>query len=152
MAVEIRDGTVEDVDDVARVWSAATAARDGDPDPAGLEAARVPIMAVSSERDSVFVVGVVAERVVAFALAAPSTSHGVREADLRFVGVAPDRWGEGLGTRVLGGLVTRLASMRYSAVQLLVYADNTSAIGLYERLGWIAVDEPPRAHPQTGKL
>src|SRR3954467_4254483 len=105
MAAEIRNGTIDDLDGVAAVWASATAARDGHSRPAALELARLPILAVTSQAGFVLVVAA-AERIVAFALALPATD-GLREADVRFVAVAPDHWGEGLGAQVLAQLVKR---------------------------------------------
>jgi ribosomal protein S18 acetylase RimI-like enzyme len=151
MAMEIRDGTIDDIDGVASVWAAATAARDGHSRPAALEVARLPILAVTSRPDFVLVVAV-AERIVAFALALSATTDRLRDADVRFVAVAPDHWGEGLGAQVLARLVERLTCLGHDSAQLLVYTDNIPAIRLYERLGWVAVDEPPSPHPGSGRL
>jgi len=149
--VHLRDGDLEDLDGMARVWAAATAARDGLASPAPLADARAPILAAMTDHSAVAVVAV-EEDIVAFAVATTGSPVDVRVAEVRFVGVAPHRWRAGLGERVLASLVARLAHLRYDAASLLVYVDNPAAIALYERCGWTASTRPPTVHPRSGRL
>jgi ribosomal protein S18 acetylase RimI-like enzyme len=55
--------------------------------------------------------------------------------------VAPERWGEGIGGRVLGGRVLdgvleEARSRGYERAQLWTHADNARAQGLYEKYGF----------------
>lgn len=77
--IRVRDGALEDVDGVARVWADATAARDGDLPPARLEIAREPILSVMRE-DGYLLIVVAAPRIVAFALATPAASEPLERA------------------------------------------------------------------------
>jgi ribosomal protein S18 acetylase RimI-like enzyme len=149
--VELRDGRLEDVDGMARVWAAATAARDGRSTPASLAEAREPILAAMTDHGATAVVAV-GQDVVAFAVATTRAPPDAREAEVRFVGVAPPRWREGVGERVLASLVARLRQRGYDAAGLLVYVDNPAAIALYERGGWTASANSPTVHPRSGRL
>ena len=50
--------------------------------------------------------------------------------------VAPERWGEGIGGRVLGGVLEEARSRGYERAQLWTHADNAHAQRLYERHGF----------------
>ena len=50
--------------------------------------------------------------------------------------VAPERWGEGIGGRVLGGVLEEARSRGYERAQLWTHADNSHAQRLYERHGF----------------
>jgi ribosomal protein S18 acetylase RimI-like enzyme len=149
-ARDVRDGALEDIDGVARVWAAATAARDGDLAPARLEIARQPILSVMRDEGYLLIV-IAAPRIVAFALATPAASEPHRVAEIVYVGVDPRRWGEGLGARVLDSLAKRLPELGYPSAELWVYSDNVRAIRLYEWLGWRASEERCSVHPRTRK-
>jgi ribosomal protein S18 acetylase RimI-like enzyme len=50
--------------------------------------------------------------------------------------VAPERWGEGIGGRVLGGVLEEARSRGYERAQLWTQAENAHAQRLYERHGF----------------
>jgi ribosomal protein S18 acetylase RimI-like enzyme len=50
--------------------------------------------------------------------------------------VAPERWGEGIGGRVLGGVLDEARSRDYERAQLWTHADNARARRLYENYGF----------------
>jgi ribosomal protein S18 acetylase RimI-like enzyme len=50
--------------------------------------------------------------------------------------VAPERWGEGIGGRVLGGVLEEARSRGYERAQLWTHADNARAQRLDERQGF----------------
>ena len=50
--------------------------------------------------------------------------------------VAPERWGEGIGGRVLSGVLEEARSRGYERAQLWTHADNARAQRLYERQGF----------------
>jgi ribosomal protein S18 acetylase RimI-like enzyme len=149
MRPEVRRGSPEDVDGAAAVWARATARRDGEAEIPSLDAARAVLLDGLRADRSTFVVAVDESAVVGFATAEPATSPEV--AEVRFVGVEPAYWGSGVGGAVLARLADELASAGFLAAQLLVYADNTSARRLYERLGWTWDRQEPSLHPRTGK-
>lgn len=53
------------------------------------------------------------------------------------VSVRPDRWGRGVGTRLVRHLMGEARARGYSAFQLWTHADNERAQRLYERLGFV---------------
>jgi len=131
---------------MAQLWAEATAARDGDPDVAGLELSRPLVLDAMDRPGTIATVAVDGGEVVAFALAyldggAPRVG---------FVAASPERWGEGLAARVLQALTAELAVEGHEHATLYVYADNEPAIRLYERLGWTRASGE-QAHPTTGR-
>ena len=52
--------------------------------------------------------------------------------------VAPDRWGEGLGGRLVDALLVEVRSRGYQRAQLWTQADNARARRLYEGRGFKA--------------
>src|SRR4051794_17086707 len=137
---------------MAHVWAAATDARDGRATPASLADAREPILAAMTDPGAIAVVVEEEEQVVAFAVATTASPPDEREAEVRFVGVAPNRRREGLGERIMAALVSGLRRQGHDAARLLVYVDNRAAIALYQRCGWVASSERPSVHPRSGRL
>jgi ribosomal protein S18 acetylase RimI-like enzyme len=145
--VTVRRGTPDDVDAIAQLWAEATAARDRDPDVAGLELSRPLILEALARPGAVAMVAVDGGEVVAFALA-----HRAGEIPrVQYLAVSPRRWGEGLAAAALEALVGQLAADGDERATLSVYADNASAIRMYERLGWERMEGGPTPHPRTGK-
>lgn len=58
------------------------------------------------------------------------------DAFVQTLGVAPAAQRQGLGARLLQALLDEAARRRHSTVSLEVRADNTGAIGLYEKFGF----------------
>ena len=92
------------------------------------------------------------EGVVSFAADEPAreATHPDR-GELRFLGVAPEHWGEGWARRLLIALPEASREEGFTDIILWVYADNTRAIWVYEAMGWNATG---RTRPQemTGRL
>ena len=82
-----------------------------------------------------YVAGVEGAEVIGYA----GLDHGGEVADVMTVAVTPAARGRGLGRRLLDELEVRAAARRAASVMLEVRADNTSAIGLYERAGYAVV-------------
>ena len=150
MNVNVRLGSVGDVDGAALVWARATAARDGDPDVAPLQAARAVLLRSLGHGGSILVVAVADRRIVGFATAEPAVAAGT--AEIRYLGVDPDHWGAGIGQRTLALTVHQLATAGFLSAQLLVYEDNQRARRLYERSGWTRAGDEPSLHPRSGRL
>ncbi|MGH3390139.1 MAG: GNAT family N-acetyltransferase [Actinomadura sp.] len=136
-------------DGVARVWAEAIAAREGVADVPPLEAARPVVAEVLDRPGAVLVVALGDDgQVAAFALAEPlppAAGQEAQAAEVRYVGARPR-----LGRGVLRFLCAELAAARFLDAFLLVYADNTRASDLYERLGW-RPEGMPVPHPRTGR-
>ena len=149
MKLEVRLGDPRDIDGAARVWARATAKRDGKREIPPLQAARDVLLDSLQKERSTFVVATEEGEVLGFATAEPAASR--RVAEVRYVGVDPEHWGDGVGKAVLARLAVELAFAGFGSAQLLVYADNVAARRLYERMGWHWDRQRPSIHPRTGK-
>jgi ribosomal protein S18 acetylase RimI-like enzyme len=138
--VEVRPGTEADVAPAVAVWQAAnTARRGGRPAPAEHERR---VRGHASKPDAFLLVADDGGRVVGMALGmqgladdgagppVPGLCH------LAMVFVAPDRWGEGIGGRVVDRVLAEARSRGYRHAQLWTHADNARAQRLYERRGF----------------
>jgi ribosomal protein S18 acetylase RimI-like enzyme len=139
-----------DIDAAALIWAETTAARDHDSQVAPLEQARPLIQSVlASSPRSLLLVASDNTAVVGFAAIEPWSSDNA-VAEVRYVGVSPRTWGRGIGRHLMQAVHETLASAGFPQAILMVYADNTPAIRLYERLGWCPHGRPV-PHPRTGK-
>lgn len=148
------------VQEAARIWADATARRDETE--AGDYAEAVEMIKEclnSSERSFVLVLTDTDDddpegdtnAMMAFGAIQPSRDEGPDVAELRFLGVAPDHWGEGWAGRLMMALPDPLREENFKEAILWVYADNIRAIFVYESLAWIATRER-RRHPVTGRI
>jgi 8-oxo-dGTP pyrophosphatase MutT (NUDIX family)/GNAT superfamily N-acetyltransferase len=142
------DGVVRQLDEDAHgvqliaLWGAATDARR---DQAGLprlvEGGR---SASALARPGAFAVGVVeGSLLVAAAVALPALEDNARSPrvmpgmmHVSSVATLPDRWGLGLGRRVMQAILTHGIRRGYARCQLWTYAANPAARHLYESLGF----------------
>jgi ribosomal protein S18 acetylase RimI-like enzyme len=147
--VDVRLGGPGDIDGAALVWARATAKRDDRAEIPPVEAAKAVLLDSLGAERSTFVVAADGGVVVGFATAEPTASS--RVAEVRYVGVDPERWGSGVGGLVLARMAEELPAAGFHAAQLLVYADNAPARRLYDRLGWTWDEQEPSLHPRTGK-
>lgn len=140
------------VDGAAEVWAQATSARDGQAQVPPLQLSRPIIQEVldSSARSILLVAVEGHDRVVGFAVVAP-VPEDETTAEVRYIGVHPDRWGRGVGRHLMAALPKQLGAAAFSHARLKVYVDNARAVALYEGLGWLPQHEPvPHAH--SGRL
>jgi ribosomal protein S18 acetylase RimI-like enzyme len=139
------------IDDAARIWAEATAARDGHGEVARLDAARPVIQAVLDRSPRAFLlIARSAAGTAGFAAMEPLAGRGGVVAQVSYIGVRPGLWGRGVGARLLQEVSRQLTATGYASVELSVYVDYRRAAALYERLGWQPRGEPA-AHPGTGK-
>jgi ribosomal protein S18 acetylase RimI-like enzyme len=140
-----------DVDAAAQIWAEATAARDGDKEIAELRFSRPVIQEVldRSPRSVLLVDRAADGTATGFAVAEPLPGAAA-VAQLRYLGVRPGLWGQGIAERLLRELRLHLQAASFTRAQLSVYASNRRATALYERLGWHSVGQPA-PHPRTGK-
>jgi len=150
--VEIVDAAgPDDVDAAARIWAEATAARDGDDEVAGLDLARPLVEEVLASSPRWFLLLAREHgQPVGFAAVEPLRGDAAGNAEPRYLGVTPVRWGHGAGRALLDALPNRLRAARFRRATLLVYCDNRRATKLYQAAGWIETGAPV-AHPRTGK-
>lgn len=88
--------------------------------------------------DGVFLVAE-EDEVVGFAQGGPAREPE-RDAFLPRLYVHPDRWGEGVGTALLGAVAERLLERGHERIRLEVFAENDVGRGFYESLGFEEVD------------
>jgi len=134
----IVDRSRQHLAEAARIWVEATAERDGEAVAGPLGPSRDLIQqALDASPQSLLLISV-DERgaVVGFATAAPRSPGDGTTAELRYLGVRPDAWGQGAGTSLLLSAAELLREAGFARVVLEVYADNLRAVRLYEKLGW----------------
>lgn len=149
-AIEIVSETSpENVEAAARIWAEATAARDGDPDVAPLALARAVISSVVERQPGAMLLMAVGAGSQPVGFAALERSATVR-AELRYLGVSPSAWGQGIAARLLTELAHILPDHGFDSAELWVYEDNYRAIALYQRLGWRSGDVT-RTHQRSGR-
>lgn len=145
-----RDG--DDVTAAAQIWAEATAAREGDDEVPGLDVARPVIQGVldRSPRSFLLIARSTDGAATGFAAIEPLKGADEAAAQVSYLGVSPEAWGQGIAGRLLLDLPARLKAAGFTRAELAVYVDNVRATALYERLGWQACGAPT-AHPRTRK-
>lgn len=130
--VVIRDGGPEDFASAFAVWRAAETARRG-----------APIGSVTEERvhgyarrtGAFLLVADAAGEVVGMSLATPATSRPRELCVIQMVFVVPERWGGGIGGRLLDATLAEAGSRGYERAQLWTHADDPRAEALYASRG-----------------
>ncbi|HEX6523918.1 MAG TPA: N-acetyltransferase [Streptosporangiaceae bacterium] len=140
------------VDEAAQIWAEATAARDRRDQVPPLEDSRPVIQSVLDRSPRAFLLIARSPGGTADGFAAIEPGPGGIEttAQVTYLGVRPQRWGQRIGEKLLLETLQRLKAGGYTSAELSVYVDNHRATALYERLGWRAIGLPS-AHPRTGK-
>lgn len=144
MGVAIRPATPEDVPGVQRVarrgWHAAY---DDVLGPTAVDRQVDAWYDESTVRDAVerpsttYVVAVDDERVVGYASGAPANGPtDPATARLETIYVDPERWGEGIGSRLLAAVTERLRERGFRRVVISVLAANDLARAFYEANGF----------------
>lgn len=138
--IAIRAGRPDDVESAIAVYLAANDARRG--------GAPTPVHHVERVRGSmgnpeaIFLVAVEDSTCVGMALAMQSRAEygtGPPEPGICFLSmifVLPERWGGGIGGKLVEAVLAEARSRGFSLIQLWTHADNLRAQRLYERLGF----------------
>ena len=136
----LRPGGPDDIEAAIAVWRAAnTARRGGRPIPPAREE---QIRRAIAKPDAFLLVADDAGQVVGMALGMQGLAAdgagppipGLCHPSLVFV--APDRWGQGIGGRIVDVVLADARRRGYDRVQLWTHADNVRAQRLYERRGF----------------
>ena len=145
-------GSAPLIDAAAQIWAEATAARDRRGEVPSLDDARPVIQGVlDRSAQALLLVARSADGAAAgFAAIEPAADGTEATAQVTYIGVRPDLWGQGVGETLLLETLRRVKAAGYAGVELSVYVDNHRATALYERLGWQPVGRPT-PHPRTGK-
>lgn len=138
MNIEIlEEDSPEALLEAAQIWAAATARRDGLSEPAPLER-KVPGLrtALTSPGASLSIAR--CERIpVGFVVLIPC----ILGLEVRYLGVAPSTWGQGVGAQLLDHVTSRARAAGIDSAELWVLADNERAIAAYLRAGWVLTSD-----------
>jgi GNAT superfamily N-acetyltransferase len=145
--VKTRDPSA--VDQAAHIWAHATAKRDEDqadgPEPE--QAVSLIHEALqSSDRSFLLTMDQDGEMLVFAAIGPSRESDDPEIGEIRYMGVAPGRWGEGWARRILVAVPDAMREAGFTSGELWVYADNIRAIFVYEAMGWQGTKETRRHH------
>jgi ribosomal protein S18 acetylase RimI-like enzyme len=142
--VSVRPATLADVPAIQRVARAAWhAAYDDVLGPDAVETLqdrwydRDGLRASIEADPAVFLVAAADGEPAGFAHASPDETG---DWHLARIYVDPDRWGEGVGTALLGQVEAALRTRGVEAYRLAVLADNDVGVGFYESRGFERVD------------
>ena len=128
----------DELNGALEVWRAANTARGLAPSPARIARVRKKL----ADRSSCLVVGRQEGRVIAMALAEPGRElHGegpiVRGVGhISMVFVTPDRWGRGIGSRLVETLHREMRGRGWRTASVWTRADNQRGRRLYEASGY----------------
>jgi ribosomal protein S18 acetylase RimI-like enzyme len=152
--VDVLDSASRDsllLDMAAQIWAEATT-RDGHDTMPALDVSRPVIQGVldRSPRAFLLIARSADGTAAGFAAIEPVADSSETAAQVSYIGVRPQLWGQGIGETLLLETLQRLKAAGYARVELSVYPDNRKAVALYERLGWRPVGRPA-PHPRTGK-
>ena len=140
--VLVRHATPDDIASAIAVWQTASIARQGG-QPILLE--RETSVRSSIQRPGAFLLvadDVDTGQIVGMGLAESGLANdgaGPPEPGLCFISliyVAPDRWGEGIGGKIIDALCTEACTRGYTHAQLWTHSDNMRARRLYESHGF----------------
>jgi hypothetical protein len=146
-------GRAHDVDDAAQIWAEATAARDGADDVPGLDISRPrPVIqgVLDRSRRALLLIARTADNIAGgFAVTEPLDGVGTTRAEVRYLGVRPDMWGQGMGDNCCEsyapGSPPRASPTPGSPSTQTTPGPSRSTSG------WMAPLYAPFPHPRTGK-
>ena len=138
--VIVRPGRSEDAEAVVEVWRVSNSARRGGRcNPPGHEER---VRGSTRKPDAFIFVAEDEGTIVGMALAMQGLADDGAGAPvpglcfLSMVFVLPDRWGHGIGGRLIEAILAEAHRREYDRVQLWTHADNRRGQRLYERLGF----------------
>lgn len=138
--LDVRGARLADLEAAITVWRLATIARHGGR-PVSAEA-EAGVRVALQQPGAFLIVAEGAARVVGMGLAVPSRADDVARTlipgrcFIPLIYVAPDRWGQGVGTKIVDGVLAEARVRGYNEVQLWTSADNVRARRLYEGRGF----------------
>jgi ribosomal protein S18 acetylase RimI-like enzyme len=132
--------------EAARIWAASTAQRDGKPEPAPVDSALPIIERGLRDPGSTLHLASIDSKAAGFAVVVPR-EDGL---EILYLGVDPTTWGAGVAGRLLRDVTDYAVETARVEVDLWVYDDNTRAVDVYRRHGWLETDEV-RIHATSGR-
>lgn len=130
----------------ARIWAASTAQRDGKPEPPPVESALPIIERGLRAPGSTLHLASLGPKAAGFAVVVPR-EDGL---EILYLGVDPNAWGAGVAGRLLCDVTDCAVEKARAEVDLWVYDDNTRAVNVYRRHGWLETDGV-RVHATSGR-
>jgi len=135
------------VKECAGIWARATACRDQESEPASVEEVMPGIVRRLSIDGAELLLARRGGHPVGFTLVAPRAAT----LEVFYLGVDPDAWGSGVGTRLLLSADDHAREIGRETLELWVINDNERAIRVYERSGWVGTEEVER-DTSSGRL
>ena len=133
VGVVVRTSDPGDCEPAFAVWRAAETARRGGPPPSTSEQR---VRGYARRAGAVLLVADAASEVVGMALLTPTTSRPTDISALQMVFVAPERWGEGIGGRLVEAALAEARARGFKRVQLWTHAYDERVRRLYEGRGF----------------
>jgi GNAT superfamily N-acetyltransferase len=131
--VEVRRGHAKDFDPAFALWRRAESARRKGPPPSVV----VERVLGYARRSGAFLqVADSGGEVVGMALVTPASSRPAEVAFVQMVFVAPERWGEGIGGRLVAAVLGEAKARGFERAQLWVQAEDERTRRLYEGRGF----------------
>lgn len=115
-----------------------------------LEESRAFVHSVIGNRGAHFVAIDADGQVVGWCDVARFTRDGFRHAGRLGMGLLPHVRGQGLGRRLMEATIERARAQGIERIELEVFASNTRAMGLYEKLGFVREGVKRRARKLDG--
>jgi ribosomal protein S18 acetylase RimI-like enzyme len=142
--VEVRPGHAEDFDPAFALWrKAESARRDGPPPSVSVER----VLGYARRSGAFLQVADSGGELVGMALVTPASSRPGEVAVVQMVFVAPERWGEGIGGKLVAAALGEAKTRGFERAQLWAHADDERACRLYEGRGF-----GPRVAGESGEL
>ncbi len=131
--VEVRRGHAKDFDPAFALWRRAESARRGGPPPS-VSVERV--LGYARRTGAFLQVADSAGELVGMALVTPASSRPAEVAVVQMVFVAPERWGESIGGKLVAAALGEAKTRGFEQAQLWAHADDERARRLYEGRGF----------------
>ena len=129
----VRRGHAKDLEPAFAVWwRAESARRHGPPPSPSVERVR----GYARRTGAFLLVADSAGEVVGMALVTPASSRPAEVAVVQMVFVAPERWGEGIGGKLVDAALAEARTRGFERAQLWTHADDERARRLYEGHGF----------------
>jgi GNAT superfamily N-acetyltransferase len=131
--VVVRHGHAEDFALAFALWWRAESARRYGPPPS-VSVKRV--LGYARRTGAFLQVADLAGELVGMSLITPASSRPAEVAVVQIVFVAPERWGEGIGSKLVAAALGEAKTRGFKRAELWAHADDERARRLYERHGF----------------
>jgi len=131
--IVVRHGQAEDLEPAfALWWRAESTRRHGPPPSISVERVR----AYARRKGAFLLVADAVGEVVGMAFVTPASSRPSEVAVVQMVFVAPERWGEGIGSKLLAAALAEARTRGFERIKLWTHADDERVRRLYEGHGF----------------